>query len=260
MLNSKIVNTAVILILLIVGPSVNAQTFGFGCLGFFGGYGGYTYQSLDASGLNTFVINFNETHSAALESTLEEYSNIFGYRVGINFFRANWQAGLVITLKGYYQSLLQSRETVLVDATLGNINNEYELALKNWAVGIDVGFNITSFLSWKIFDGAIHFNNVSLTNTSDTQNGTEVTKYKSDPGLIGYSVGTGVIISIIRDYVSIEGLAGYTFLRVEDLKTDEGRLFLEDPPDNVDLPAAHGNFIESGGFTAEIQLNVGFPL
>jgi len=66
--------------------------------------------------------------------------------------------------KGYYQSLSRTRETTetLPD---GTTNYEFELDLKNWGVGIDFGYAITTFLSWKIIDGAVHFNNVSLTNT-----------------------------------------------------------------------------------------------
>lgn len=260
MLNNRIVYSLLIFILTAFTPCLKAQTFGFGCLGFFGGYGGYTYQSFKADGLNEFVIKFNETYSADLESQLQNYNNAWGYRVGINFFRANWQGGFIITAKGYYQSLSRKRETVLTDATLGTINQSFELDLKNWAVGIDLGFALSNFLSWKIIDGAIHFNNISITSTADTPGGTEVTKYKSEPGFISYSVGTGVIISIIKDYISLESLAGYTFLRLEDLKTEDGRKLLEDSPEGVDLPVVHGNLIQSGGFTAVVQLNVGFPL
>jgi hypothetical protein len=51
----------------------------------------------------------------------------------------------------------------------------------------------------------------------------------------------------------LEGLAGYTYLKIEDLKTDEGISFLEPVPGN-------SNFIDSGGFIAELQINIGFPL
>ena len=83
--------------------------------------------------------------------------------------------------------------------------------------------------------------------------GTDVTKYKSDPNVFGYTVGTGIIISLVKDYVSLEGLAGYTYLQIEDVKTDEGISFMETVPGN-------SNFIEAGGFTAELQINIGFPL
>jgi len=259
MIRIKIINTAIFFFLFACSSLLNAQTFGFGCLGFFGGYGGYVYQSFKADGLNQFVSDFNETNSSNLNNPLEKFNNALGYRVGVNFFRASWQGGFMITAKGYYESLSRKRETAFADASEGNSHEEFELNLKNWAVGIDIGFALTNALSWKIIDGAIHFNNVSLTNTIDSPGGTEVIKYKGDSGLISYSVGTGLIISIIKDYISLEGLAGYTFLRVEDLKSDTNN-FLNHKREVVVLTSDYGNFIDSGGFNAVVQLNVGFPL
>jgi len=157
--------------------------------------------------------------------------------------------------KGYYQSLSRTREAseTLID---GNKNYTFELDLKNWAVGIDFGYAITSFLSWKIVDGSINFNNVSLTSTINSPEGTEVSKYKSESGVLGYSVGTGIIISIIKDYISLEGLAGFTRIKIEKLNIEEGDPYLDD----VLSGDENNNFIESGGFTAVIQLNIGFPL
>ena len=127
-------------------------------------------------------------------------------------------------------------------------------------MGIDLGYAFTSFLSWKIVDGAVNFNNVTLINTNNAPGGTTVIKYDSDPGVLGYSVGTGIIISLVKDYVSLEGLAGYTYLKIDNLKKDNNAYFLEVPSD-IDMESTEfGNFIESGGFTAVVQLNVGFPL
>jgi len=123
-------------------------------------------------------------------------------------------------------------------------------------VGIDFGYAITSFLSWKIVDGSVNFNNVSLTNTINSPEGTDVSRYKSDSGVIGYSVGTGLIFFIIKDYISLEGFAGYTGLTIEKLNYEEGNrslLNVLNEEDNI-------NFIEAGGFTGVIQLNLGFPL
>ncbi|MCZ6703258.1 MAG: hypothetical protein O6940_09490, partial [Ignavibacteria bacterium] len=86
--------------MILLNSSVRSQTFGFGCLGFFGGYGGIVYQEYNAKGLNNFVNLFNEMHSATLEMNsnilddlLQEYYGAVGYRVGINFFRATWESG-----------------------------------------------------------------------------------------------------------------------------------------------------------------------
>lgn len=76
--------------------------------------------------------------------------------------------------------------------------------------------------------GAVHFNNVSLTNTVNSTGETEVNIYKSEPGVLGYSVGTGLIISIVKDYISIEASAGYTELTIEKLNPEEGRGFTGD--------------------------------
>ena len=255
MLKKNYFYTVIIISVVLFNTNIKSQTFGFGCLGFFGGYGGVVYQSYKADGLNQFVKYFNEMKSTTLDDPLQDYYGAVGYRVGINFFRATWESGFILTAKGYYQSLSRTREASesLID---GNTNYTFELDLKNWAVGIDFGYAITSFLSWKIVDGSVNFNNVSLTATINSLEGTEVSKYKSDPGVLGYSVGTGIIISIIKDYISLEGLAGFTRITIEKLNFDEGDSYLDD----VLSGEENINFIESGGFTAVIQLNIGFPL
>jgi len=247
--------TVIIISVVLFNTRINSQTFGFGCLGFFGGYGGVAYQSYNAEGLNQFVNYFNEMNSGTLNDPLQDYKGAFGYRVGVNFFRATWESGFILTAKGYYQSLSRTRKTSETSANV-NTNYAFELDLKNWALGVDFGYAITSFLSWKIVDGSINFNNVSLTNTINSPEGTDVSRYKSEPGVLGYSVGTGLIFFIIPDYISLEGFAGYTGLTVEKLKYEEGNRYLLralEEEDNI-------NFIEAGGFTGVIQLNVGFPL
>ena len=255
MIKKNFYYTVIVLSVVLFNTNINSQTFGFGCLGFFGGYGGIAYQSYKADGLNQFVKYFNEMNSTTLDDPLQEYYGAVGYRVGVNFFRATWESGFILTAKGFYQSLSRTREASesLAD---GNTNYTFELDLKNWAVGIDFGYAITSFLSWKIVDGSINFNNVSLTNTINSSEGTEVSKYISESGVIGFSVGTGLIIFLIKDYISLEGFAGYTGLTIEKLKFDEG----DANSFNVLIEEENINFIESGGFTGVIQLNLGFPL
>ena len=255
MIKKNFFYTVIVLSVISFSTNINSQTFGFGCLGFFGGYGGIVYQSYKADGLNQFVKYFNEMNSSTLDDPLQEFYGAVGYRIGVNFFRATWESGFILTAKGFYQSLSRTREASesLVD---GNTNYTFELDLKNWAVGIDFGYAITSFLSWKIVDGSINFNNVSLTNTINSSEGTEVSKYISESGIIGFSVGTGLIIFLIKDYISLEGFAGYTGLTIEKLKFDEG----DANSFNVLIEEENINFIESGGFTGVIQLNIGFPL
>ena len=220
-----------------------------------GGYGGYTYQQFDATGLNEFVLQFNETKASTLQSDLKEFKYATGYRVGINIFRASFEGGFMVTAKGYYQSLGKKSE-VTENIPEGTTNYSFDLDLKNWAIGFDVGINLTAGISWKILDGAVHFNNVKLTNTVNTPGDTEIHKFISDDNVFGYSVGTGFIVYIVEDYISIEGLAGYTGLTIDNMKLEEGTPFPPEPYNNQE----NVNFIDSGGFTAVVQLNVGFPL
>ena len=240
---------------------IHAQTFGFGCLGFVSGYGGFTYQKYDAAGLNNYISGFNQTKSAALPTPLDEFSSASGYRVGINVFRAAFPNGFFITAKGYYESL-GKKNTVTENTTSGSTNYEFDLVMKNWAVGLDVGLNVIDRVSWKVVDGALHFNNVSFTTIENSPGATSLTKYKSDGGMLGYSIGTGVIVYVIKDYISLEGLAGFTFIQIEEMKTEDGQSFPIVYPDTDPMPTvvSSNKFIDSGGFNTVIQLNFGFPL
>jgi hypothetical protein len=204
--------------LIFLAPNIYSQSFGFGCLGFVGGYGGFSYQQYDATGFNGFIQNWNAQES--VHSEMEEFKFATGYRVGLNFFRATFPNNIILTAKGYYQSLDKTNK-----AELGgiNTNGEYSLDIdmRNWAVGIDVGWELTKVVSWKIIDGAIHFNNLKLTETTSTETETKIGKYESDGGNIGYSIGTGIIVAIIKDYISIEGLAGYTQISIDNLYNDQ---------------------------------------
>ncbi len=237
-----------------LNSNIYPQAFGFGCLGFVGGYGGVVYQSYKADGLNRYVEYFNEIHSGTSNDPMQKFDAALGYRVGINFFRASWESGFIITAKGYYQSLSRTRDASETLAA-GPTNYILELKLKNWAVGIDIGFEISPYISWKIIDGAVQFNNVSLISTINSPGNTQVSVYKINSGVLGYSVGTGFIIDIIDKYISIEGLAGYSDFKIDKLIRESGHYFLDDVPG-----MENKNFIESGGFNAVIQLNIGFPL
>jgi len=249
----KLFYSILAVLFILFGTKIQSQTFGFGCLGFVGGYGGYTYQHYNAKGLNEFIEGWNSLEF--LHEQMEEFSFATGYRVGLNFFRASFEGGFMVTAKGYYQSLGKTNK-----AKLGDANSEdfytLDMDMKNWAIGFDVGIDITSGISWKILDGAVHFNSVTLTETNNSPGNSEIEKYKNETGKIGYSVGSGVIITIIKDYISIEGLAGYTFLTIDEMKTEEGTPF----PTGPYTTQEPGNFIDSGGFTAVVQINVGFPL
>lgn len=240
-----------ILIILFFNSSAFSQTFGFGCLGFVGGYGGYTYQQYNADGLNSFVQSFNDSRPAG-STPMDKFKFATGYRVGINFFRATFENGMILTAKGYYQALGKKNKTS-EDTETGTNDYAFDLDLKNWGIGIDVGINVFEGVSWKVIDGALNFNNVKFSTTSNFPGETIVEVYNSDGSNLGYSLGTGIIVAIIKDYVSIEGLAGYTNFKISEVKNNLGSPLSVSGIDNQ-------NFIDSGGFTAVIQLNVGFPL
>lgn len=240
--------TKIILVIFICGFSKNisSQSLGFGCLGFTGGFGGVVYESYKADGLNAYL--------KSLEHSPEDFKYSVGYRVGINFFRASWEGGFMLTAKGFYQALSKTEKSsdMLADGNTNSLN----LDLKNWGVGVDLGYAFSNYFSWKIIDGAVHFNNVMLTNTINSPGSTTVNKFKSDAGVISYSLGTGIIVGIVKDYISIEGLAAYTNLKIDNLRSDGGNYFSDILPSED----KNKNFINSGGFTAVLQLNIGFPL
>lgn len=244
-------------VIISVSSFAEAQTFGFGCLGFVGGYGGFTYQQYDAAGLNDYIRFSNQLENTV--DPVDEFNSAMGYRVGLNLFRATFENRIIVTAKGFYQYLSKKNKGT-VGVGVNDDNYSMDLTFKNWSIGFDVGWEFTKVVSWKILDGSLNFNNVTLTQTTDLPGETIVNKYKSDSGVFGYSIGTGVIVSVIKDYISIEGLAGYTYLVVDNVYNENGTPFLNP----VQIPEqaiwTEGKFVESGGFTAVIQLNVGFPL
>jgi len=68
--------TVILISVVFFNTNINSQTFGFGCLGFFGGYGGVVYQSFKADGLNQFVKYFNEQKFSTLDDPLQDYKRM----------------------------------------------------------------------------------------------------------------------------------------------------------------------------------------
>jgi len=239
---------------LILTNQILAQSFGFGCLGFVGGFGGYTYQQYKPDGLNRYVANFNSSYSEYIDKNMSDFGKATGYRVGVNIFRAKF-AGFFITPKGFYQQLNEKNSAIVYQTAVG-INYEYDLKIKSWGVGADVGIPVTGFLSWKILDGSILVNSARFTETINSSQGTSVRKYDNDKTEIGYSIGTGFVFEIIKDYISLEGSASYSLLTIDKMKADDGS-------GNLNFNSQTGStdkFINSGGFNTVIQLNLGFPL
>lgn len=240
---------AIVLFVVTLSNLGHTQTFGFGCLGFVGGYGGYSYQNYNPAGLNDYIEYWNSLEF--VHSPLDKFSSADGYRLGLNFFRATFENKIIITAKGFYQYLNEKNKATVGGSTKSD-NHTVDLTLKSWSLGFDVGWEFTQMVSWKILDGSLNFNNVTLTQTTDLPGESDVKKYESDSGVIGYSVGTGIIVAIIKDYISVEALAGFTQIVIDNVYNDDGESFLNS--------SYKEKFIESGGFSTVIQLNVGFPI
>lgn len=242
-------------LLLFFQSNLPAQTFGFGCLGFVGGYGGYSYQKYQPGTLNDYVEQINILYNDSLSSPAQKFGKADGYRLGLNFFRARikW---FIVTAKGFYQDLSEEHN-VSAHLSEGESNTTLELELRNWALGIDLGTEITGALSWKVVDAAVLFNNATFTATQNMPNAVTIVKqYKSENTSIGYSIGTGFILELIGEYVSLEGVAAYTQFSIDKMKTDDGTYFTEVQTSSE----KEKKFIDKGGFNAVVQLNVGLPL
>ena len=234
---------------------LHAQSFGFGCLGLVGGYAGYSYQVYKPTGLNTYIQTFNLLRKDSIQGSLQSFGKSSGYRVGVNFFRADLK-GFILTAKGFYQDLGEDNEAS-VSSSAGTTNTNLEFDLRSWGIGVDLGTSLTQTLSWKVIDVSLLFNSAQLTNTTNSPGAqTFVKTYKSDSQVLGYTVGTGFIFSIIGNYVSLEGFAGYTYFKIDMVKQDDGTYLTVSETSSSEMK----NFIEAGGFNAVIQLNVGFPL
>lgn len=62
---------------------INAQSFGFGCLGLSGIYGGYTLQEFNAEGLNKSLNLYNSSNSKI------DFKKSEGFRIGGIYFVPN---------------------------------------------------------------------------------------------------------------------------------------------------------------------------
>jgi hypothetical protein len=242
------------LMLLIFSATSLAQSFGFGCLGFVGGFGGYNYQQYKPDGLNRFVDNFNSQYVDYIDTKMEHFGKASGYRVGVNVFRAKF-TGFLFTAKGFYQQLHEEHTSLVYQTAIG-IDYEYDLKIRSYGIGIDLGIPVTSFLSWKIVDGSLLINGAKFTKTINSSAGTDVSKYNNEKTELGYTIGSGFIFEIVKNYISLEGSASYTQLTIDKMINENGSEFLY----STDKKIYPEKFIEAGGFNAVVQLNLGFPL
>ena len=179
---------------------LNSQSFGFGCLGFTGGYAGYSHQKYQPDGLNDYIKIFNLNRKDSLTENLHSFGSANGFRVGLNFFRKKF-SGVFITAKGFYQFLNEKHQAV-EKLSSGIVSTSNEVKMINWGLGIDLGTPIISFLNWKIIDAALLYNQARFSNTQNFPGAlTVVNNYKSDYHF-GYTIGTGIIIEILGEYIA----------------------------------------------------------
>ena len=244
----KIHILSVLFVMFVYSP-LHSQTCGFGCLGLSGIYGGYSYQFYKPDGINRYL------NLRMLEIDLPDNKVNFkrgeGFRIGANLFRAQFD-NYFLTAKGYYQFIKEQHESSEENPD-GNPLFQSTLEMNHWGLGIDLGFPVFKFLSWKVVEGGVTFYTTDLNNVFDTPNiPLSEEKYSNIDINVGFYIGTGLIINVIPDYVSIEGSAFYNKVKVEDLINDDGNfLFGENSKYRI---------IEKGNLSATVQLNIGVPL
>lgn len=235
------------LIFLLPAAVIKSQTFGFGCLGLSGFYAGFTQQQYVAGGLNDYI-KYN--NYGPVPSSNIEFKKGSGYRIGANLFRAKFES-FFISAKGYYQFM---RENIEQSKTAQNslIQNKYQFSMNHWGLAIDIGVPLFSIIDLKIIEGGVVFYNSEFVHTVlENEKQLYELKYEPDNKKVNYYIASGLLIHIVPDYISIEGTAGFSFLKYDqfDLKSE--------------LPVGAGKItspVSKGGFLTTVQLNIGFPL
>lgn len=216
---------------------------------------GYEFQRYEATGLNKWLKSYKLFYQDSLNKNPEEFGNLSGVRIGINFFRKNF-GGFVTTIKGFYSDLNEKREGIVRNFN-GNTSTKFDVKITQAGIGLDLGTTITGILSWKVIDAALIYNSLKLTTTvSETNNISVKNTYENDGNSIGYLIGSGFILNIVGQYISLEGMAGYSSFKIDKIKSVNGEYF-KTFQSNV---YAVENFITNGGISAIIQINFSFPL
>lgn len=248
---SKIVIFGGLFIILSIFKPVElfSQSFGFGCLGLSGVYVGYSTQSFETGGLNQSITARFENFG--IDNSQISFGKADGLRLGANVFRAKF-SNYFLTFKAFFQFLKEEHRSIYQVSSAMHDDN-YLLELNHWGVAVDLGFPLFNFLDFKVVEGGIVFYNTefSINTRIDGQNQSEI-KYKNSNTETGYYIGTGLIVHLIPDYVSLEGTAIYNFVQISNLQNGNG--------ETVPYETINTNFIESGKLAAAVQLNIGFPL
>ena len=240
----------IVFVILFAGlATVSGQTCGFGCLGLSGFYGGYSAQFYDMTTLNNYL-NDRLSQQGFANSKIN-FETGYGARIGANIFRAQFD-DYFLTAKGYYQFMKEEQE-VSEFTNSANASFRSKLELDHWGVGVDFGIPVLKVLDWKIVEGGLTFYRTKLEYTYKEDDDNKFSdSYEQEKVNIGYYVGTGLIIHLIKDYISIEGTAVYNNVDIGNLVNDDG----ESMP-NFD---SGKSIMDKAGVTATVQLNIGVPL
>lgn len=233
--------------------SIQAQSFGFGCLGLSGFYAGVSEYRYETPGLDNFANSYSVFLSQNNSDQWKEikFNKGTGYRIGTNFFRAKWKH-FFLSAKGYYQ-FVKEEESNVFNSVNGLTELRYQLTMNHWGIGVDLGIPILSILDWKILEGDVSFFTSDFTFSMYQDNKfISDNRFTPDKVRIGYFLGTGIILHLVPDYLSVEGTAGFNLLQIDKF-SGNGDSVIPQQPSSV-------NAVEKGGWSATIQVNVGFPL
>jgi hypothetical protein len=231
----------------------HSQPVGFGCLGLSGFFAGYSQQSFDVTGINEYVnkqILFNDPGLAGSIGEVK-FQNATGYRVGANIFRGKIH-DFFLSVKAYYQFLKEQKDISNPDPA-SIIRQSYQLTMNHWGLGIDMGVTLFWILDWKIIEGNLLVFNSELSEEIFQNNVSKgQVKFDPDKSKLGYFIGSGLILHIVPDYISIEGTAGYNFISIDKMTNDSGT--------PIPILSSTQKAVNKGGLSLSLQLNIGFPL
>jgi len=220
----------------------------------FGGLNaGYGFQQFSAEGLNHYISVYN-LNRPNLTQKMDEFGNAKGFWFGLSPFKIaiiNWAVGL----KFSYSILNETNEAV---GTVSGetATREYELKLKTFQVILAFEYYLSENFAFKVADIGITFTSADFYNRLNQTGEQEVEqKLTSVDNTLGVNIAAGLIISIVPEFISIEGTVGYSYFYINEMEFDNGVLLQEDENSTDEM----FNFINSGGIFAFISLNIGIP-
>ncbi|MBA4250710.1 MAG: hypothetical protein C0425_04575 [Chlorobiaceae bacterium] len=237
---------------------ISSQDLGFGCLGLIGGFVGYEIQNYKSETMNLYSQFYNEKNKNSLVDPFKKFGEARGFRFGLNLFRNNF-SGFIVTIKTSYQDISEKDNQVIFVNGSEQINM-LELNLKNYSLGIDLGTTITPALSWKVIEASLIYYQAEIIETVSPAGMQSSIKYYTHKNPeFGYNLGTGFILHLIKNYISLEGSASFSIFNIKEVSDENGKVFFYDNPEQ-NLMQTRENLIKSGGVNLVIQLNIGFPI